>query len=297
MAVVHVKEITGRDSEEDMQSNKKDVRVFQALTSDPTDGAKLVLAHPDIPAVGDPWETYKNGVMTAQDLDTRCVLRTAVQSDGENHQNWVVTCRYMGVGNPTLEPPKVSWSEDNWQETSNVDFNGNPVVNSAGEFFESGLTRDRTRGVVIIEQNVLDFDPIEAEQYRDTVNLENFLSARHPPGFPAGQCKIMSISAVPVFYPNYPQTTAIHYWRRTVKVAIDRNGWSPAYVDAGFCERVAIGGVDELLPIIAKNGQPATTPQLLDGAGIALPPGSAPIFTNPFQRYEFKDWSALNIEY
>lgn len=299
MAVVHVKEVVGRDGESDQRENKQYTRIFQVLTSDPTDGAKTIRDHADIPNYGDPWESYKAGVLIDQDLDARCVHKTAAQGDGENLQNWVVTCQYVGVGDPTLEPPRVQWTEENWQETKNTDYNGNLVCNSAGEPFESGLTRDRTRGVVIIEQNVLVYDPIEAEEYRDTTNALPFLVVRHPPGFGVGKCKIMSISAVPVFYPNYPDTIEIHYWRRTVKVAIDRNLWDAVFVDQGTKERIfnVFTGTFELMPIIGPNGQPHTTPVLLDGTGLQLELGLPPVYTDPFQRYEEKDWTPLNIDY
>jgi hypothetical protein len=297
MAVVHIKEVTGRDGERDMPSNVRYVRVFQLLTDDPTTGAKEVRDHPLLPEYGDPWEVYKLGVLIDTDLDARCVEKVAVQTDGENHQNWTVTCRYVGVGDPTLEPPKVNWTSEKWQETSNRDFNGTLVANSAGEPFESGLTRDRTRGVIIIERNVLTWDPLLIEEYRDTTNLFPYLAARHPPGFPTGTCKLESSDATAVFYPNYPDTTDVHYYRRTDKVVIDRNTWNAVMLDQGFKELLAAGGVDKLFEITDEHGQRIATPALLDGTGLQKAAGDPPVYLPPFVRYELKDWTDVVLEY
>lgn len=295
MAVAKVTEVTNRDTSADVNSRKRYMRQFQVLTDTQTDGAKQVLESLLLPAVGDVWEEIDaGGVQTDVDTDAFCVERRAMQSDGDNLQNWMVTCSYVGVGDPTLEPAVVSFGADRYQETTQKDRSPVPkdVRNSAEDFYEAGLTRDRTRRVLHITKNVLTYDPHAIAE--DTVNLFPFLVDRFPPGFAPGTCKLDSLTADAVWYAD---NSDIHYWKRHAQISIDRNGWNALILDAGFHAIIAVPVLGNTRgKIVMTDGSTPTVPQPLDGAGGKLAVGGTPVY-NSFVRYEPVDWSALNLEF
>lgn len=299
MAVVHCKEVTGRGADQTKKSVRRYTRIFQILTSSGTDGSKTVLAHPELPALGDAWEEVTNGVQTDLDPSARCVEKRATQTDGENHQNWMVYCEYTGLFDPLLEPPDVDWGGEKYQESTRKDIAGRLYANAAGDPYESGLIRDRNRRVLTIRRNVLTWNPVEEDQYVDTLNELAFLVGRHPPGFAARLCKIDEISAVPVFFEHYPDDVDPHYYRKTVKVSIDRRGWDDAPLNYGRRALLFndILGIFEPVKIPDRGGATGG-PILLAATGVKLAAGAAETYIDPpFKKYETKDWTPLALEY
>lgn len=295
MAVVHVKEVTNRDTSRDVNSRKRYTRTFQVLTDTTTDGAKQVLEDPLIPAYGDTWEEVDAGaVVTDTDTDAFCVEKRATQNDADNFQNWMVTCEYVGVGDPTLEPAQVSFSNDRYQETTQRDVEDEWFRNSAEDFYESGFTRDRTRLVLHLVKNVLSFDPLNALQYVDTLNELPSFVARFPPGFAAQLCKLDSLTAEAVWYPD---NSDIQYWRRTAQISIDARGWEVNVLDAGFHAIVTVPVIGNARgKIIMPDGSTPSVPQPLNGTGGRLPVGGNPQYRT-FIKYRAVDWTPLNLDF
>jgi hypothetical protein len=295
MPVVQVNEVVGREGFRDKDANKRYTRVFQVLTSLPTDGAKQVLESPFLPAYGSIWELVTfGGIVLDVDQEAFLVEKRPVQDDADNLQNWTVYCEYVGRGDPTLEPPEIDWSTTKYQKTTQRDWLGNFVANSAGDPYRDGLTRDASRLVVTIKKNVLTWDPATSLGFIDTTNDMVFLAARHPPGFAPGLCKLSDVGASAVWYEN---NAAIHYWKLVAKVEISPDGWNARKLDEGFQHLVSIPFVgQERLPIYLPTGAKPSSPQPLDGEGSRLPPGGEPQFLH-FVPYEPKDWSLLNLDY
>jgi len=307
--IAHCQEVYNRAGEIEQNTRKRYTRTFQILTPTPQHGATEVRDCPLLPAMGSRWERKDGaGAVIEFDEDSRLVQKVATQNDADNLQNWTVNCEYVGLGDPTAEPPDVQWGGDKWQETTNQDVTGRLYCNSAGDPYEGGLTRDRTRRTLTITRNVLTWDPRVKDEYTDTVNETALLVAEHPPGFPAGTAKIDTIDAVAVFWEHYPIIRTPKYWRETIKISIDYRDWESSQpLDAGF-RHLVLEGVppDEVLRrvrIIDRVGSMGAGPSLLDGEGGLLPVGGAPVFAGdkaefpPFQRYETKDWGPLNIGY
>lgn len=291
MAVTECFEIVGRDGSEDKLTSKRYVRVFRILCDSPTDGAAIVLAHPELPQRGSTWESVDaDGVVTDADLDAFCVDRQARSNNADWPGEWIVTCNYAGRGDPLLEPAEVEWSCTKYQVAMQKDWFGIWVKNSAGDPFESGITRDKTRFVVTIRQNVLDWDPVDALDYIDTTNEGVFLFDKHPPGFAAGLCKISDMGAVAVWKEDLSE---IHYWKRTAKVEIDIDGWDAYVLDAGF-NKVVDG---RRVPIVFPGGAKPSSPVPLDNAGTPLGPAADPVYRPAFTRYAPKEWSPLGLDY
>jgi hypothetical protein len=291
MAVVHVKEVQAREGSQQVSSRHRYTRTFQVLTDEPTTGARAVRDAAGLPALGDTWEQLDAAGAAVLDADPLAFLveKRAAQADPDNLQNWTVTCEYAGIDDPTLEPAQVSFLEEDWQESVQRDADGELVANSAGDPYEAGLTRDRKRGVIVITKNVLAFDPLQADRFRNSLNLFPFLAERYPPGFGAETCKMDSLTAEAVWYEDYSD---IHYYRRTARIATDPAGWRAEILDAGFHRLV--GG--ERQKIVLPGGGTPTTPVPLDGAGAVLAAGGTPVFRS-FGRYVATDWAELDLEF
>lgn len=296
MAVVHFEEVTGRDGSEDIETVRRYRRVFQVLCDTPQDGASVVLAHPLIPQFGDAYEYIDTTGIPATVTDTEVVAveRRVEQGDGENLQNWRVTVEYAGVTDPEAVPAEVEYSPTRYQVSIIEDINDppKPVVNTAGDPFEGGITVDRTRGTLVIVRNKTNFDPVEASKYNDTLNEETFLGLVHPPGFAPGTCKL-TIGAKRLRKRGRTE----FYWQVRYEIDIDRRGWKVKVRNAGYRELVGPPGSKEPRPIMLKPGVNATSPQLLAADGTALAVGAAIPPPLEFDGYETKPWSPLGIEY
>jgi hypothetical protein len=292
MSVELVNEITGRDGSQDVDTNKKYRRTFIVRTSTPQDGASVVLTAPGLPLFNDPYQYLDD----SDPLDPVPVTDTAVvavdiqvtQDNANDPQDWRVIVQYAGVEDPTSQPPDVDYSPVRYQKSLVVDLNDDPVVNSATDPFEGGITVDRTRFTLTITKAVDTFDPVAALAYQETLNQFSFLVAAHPPGFDPGTCKL-TLSAKRI----RRKGTFSFYWMRTAVIDIDREGWTVKVRDAGYNELV--GGAKRI--ILISGGIQASSPQLLKPDGTKLPTGD-PI-PNPleFEGYETKDWTSLALEY
>lgn len=303
MGVAHVKEVTDRDQSRDKIGNKRYTRTFQVLCDKQTDGAKVVLEDPDVPDYGDTWvQVESGGAVTDTDTDAFVVDKRASQNDRENLQNWTVTVSYAGRADPVREPPEVSWAAVKYQKAIAKDVKNLPIANKAGDPFEGGLTVDRSRMVLTIRQNVLDFDPTDAVTYLNTLNELPFLLPRHPPlGFLAGQCQLVDLSGELVWLEDAALLSesgrTIHYWRRTAKVEVAYPDWTLRPLNAGFNQKLAVPvfGIDKVPIALPAGGRPSS-PYPLDASGFMITSiGSATYLA--FEGYESKDWTPLNLEY
>lgn len=307
MAVVHCKEVTGRDGSEDNVAKKRYTRTFQLLTDDPTDGAKVVKEHAELPGYGDVWEQVDAaGDVTDTDDEAFCVEKRVSQVDGENFQNWQVVCEYVGRGDPTREPADVQWNTTKFQKAVQRDADGKLIANSARDPFEAGLTKDANRFQVTITKNVLTWNPAAVASFVDTTNEDPFLLDRHPPGLARGTCKLSSLGATAVWYDDLSD---IHYWKRTAVVEVDLAGWNAVPLDAGFQAVVSVPGVAPVGglkkgKIVLADGTTPSTPQPLNGAGGKLPVGADPVYCDgiggrpgPFVLYPLASWAVLELEY
>lgn len=293
MAVVHCEEVHGRSVEQDINGNKRYAKTFQLVTDDPTDGAKAVHDFPGLPAYGQ---------VHPEDANAFVVAKRPRHDDSGHPANWFCAVEYAGRDDPVSEPPEVSWSVTKYQKAVQRDVNDVPFVNSAGDPFESGATVDRTRFVLMIRRNVMTWDPTTSEGYIDSLNQGVFLAERHPPGFAAGTCKLSDLGADAVWLED---RSDIHFWRVTAKIEVNTEGWQTVVLDAGMHElvtnSVVIGGIPVDVTykkaILLWGGNHAVSPQPLDGEGHALNPGDAPVYLPPFEFYETKDWTGLDLEY
>lgn len=306
MQILWFKEIVGRDRGDDIDGNQNGRRTFQVLTDTAQGHGEQVLAHADMPKLGDFFQ-YVDGStgadVTKTDFKLVAYRRRAEQLDADNLCNWTVTIEYIGVDEPEAQPAEVDFSPTRYQENMIDDESDpkKPVVNSAGDPFAEGVLRDRTRYTLTIVKNIADadWDPVTAESFQDSLNESPFLAGKfpaHPSGFPAGTCKL-TLTAKRVRKVNAKPGFKTFYWIRTATIEIDTRGWNAKVRDAGF--RQIVAGVKR--PIIdAFTGLPTAVPALLNGSGVKLSEGGTPVIANGpngFKRYLTKNWGPLNVEY
>lgn len=182
-----------------------------------------------------------------------------------------------GGNQPNASPigntPLVDWSNVISSEEIDVDRNGIPLCNVAGDLVK-GLKKMIPDQVVTIERNFLTWNTYLQSRYMDAVNSDTFL------GWPPGTGKVMELSANNVI----SQTNG--YWKAKLKVQFripyrttTERAWWLRYVNEGFNEWYGeVQGPptqDGIYPpkrirIVDENKQPVTRPVLLDANGKKL---------------------------
>lgn len=301
MAVALIKEITGREGSKDVDTNRKDKRTFLVRTTTPQDGTKVVLEA--MALAGYTFNAvYKytddsNPLAPVEVIDNQLVIvDVSVSQDNPNDpRDWRAVVMYAGVDDPVLQPADVEYSPTPYQQTLTKDTADKPILNSAGDPFESGITVDRTRFTLVITKAAPAWDPVAALAYQDTLNMAAFLSTVHPPGFAPGTCKI-KLGGKRLRRAG----TATFYWLVTATIDIKTDGWKQKVRDAGYYEVVRDpnppNAITDRRPIFVKPGVLATAPQLLKDGKWVKPPDPVP---DPleFDGYKTKDWAPLNLIY
>jgi hypothetical protein len=195
--------------------------------------------------------------------------------------------------NPLDDARQIEWATETIQLPTHYDFQGNAILNSAGQYFENGVMRDVMNYLVTFTMNVAGV-PSWVNSYFDAVNagpvtIEGL-------NFAAKQLKVKSINIS-----RWQRRNFIPF--RVLKLVLAaRATWDRKLLDEGLLvkgKNQAGGGTyyGPPAPAILSNGQKATRPVLLDGNGNVLAnpgPGNAVFLT--FTLYPLKDFSQLPIQ-
>jgi hypothetical protein len=229
------------------------------------------------PVAGDPWFEEDTGAF-ARSINCEQVDESGFQ--------WLVRVEYGPQSydvekkeDPTEEEPSVEWDFDPHEEIADLDRNGDPIVNTAGDPFDPAVMRDRTDPVLTVTVNVADpFDFETAYNFCDSVNDDVFFGA------PARYVKIKSIKAR-----RQRAASGVRYWQITYVFAFNRKTWDKVILNQGRREKIS--GQRRLILI---DNAPASDPVPLDATGQKLAPGDAPVFLT-FELYTPQDFSAFEI--
>ncbi len=317
-AVVYFEETTQRDQNRTLDGEQRMTRTFLAYTSEPLVGSTTVSAFDQVktpfpPGVqgfeynGNPTRKVPQPGDKYVELDADwnvvhtnpfvvCV-DTEVQADGDDPQKWAITCQYAGVSDPLAQPHDVEWDTVPYQEAKLQEVEAmpgqpgpRPVLNSAGDPFESGVMADADRHTCVIVKNVLRYDPVAADGYQNSVNLTQVFAAQHPPGFDPGTAKI-KLKAKRIRRSGNTD----FYWRVTAVVEIDKRGWDARVRDAGFnyIDRVKGKQPVAMHPRFVGKAPPATAQLLVaPGGDLADPAGAVPAPLT-FRTCKRKSWADL----
>lgn len=264
-------------------------RVFDVTTSDPTAGAKAVMAATGIPQIG---TTYSTSGAGAEADAGAFVVGLEARESSDDGKGWDVTVQYGPYNaslfsvNPTSWPSKVTWSAHKYERALFFDKSNNAILNSAGDPFGEPVTVDDSRTVMTVVRNELasTFSMTLAESYRDTINTGIWN------GYAAKTVKCSSITTGELQYDSNAQ---VWYYTVTYIFEINRDTWVKKVLDHGYAEldsttskRKAIKGAD---------GKEVSEPVPLDGSGHQLATGGTPV-TLSFDVYSDVDFSVFNID-
>lgn len=275
------------------------VRTFIVETTRPQIGALQVRTAVDPRtglAIPQPGAFYHNGLSPGDpdfEYDHGSFVESieATQDQDTGGLQWTVVVNYAFYTifdpDPTLWPIRVSFGGDRTERVIYFDFNGNPIVNSAGDRFDPPITIDDSRSTMTVTRNerVTAFDLTLAETYRDTINSAPWN------GFAAHTVKLGIITTSE---PQYDSNNLVYYYTVTYPFMIDRGGWRKEILDAGCNQLKVIGGITQRVPI-QHEGHPVSDPVALDGSGHELAPGGTPT-TLILECYTESDFSGLGID-
>lgn len=279
MAITIVEDYTKRTSDENEKGQRSYVRVFNVTTDNHKVGAGVVRESVGIPR----FSTYETE--TEYDTFSFCKTKQAacVSADGKS---WTVTVNYgppdngqeSPTENPLEAPLQVSWSFAQFDKTVYVTRDGEPIQNTAGVPYASGLNRDDSRPVLAIVRNEASFNAALAYSYRDTVNSDSFMGAG------PGQVKVSNISGARQYDPNYG-----FFWTVSYEFQFSAEGFEKKVASMGLHEKNDQG---KLVPIMNGSSE-ATDPVHLDDKGKAKPGGPAKVQT--FKLYNETSFSGFGF--
>lgn len=236
----------------------------------------------------------------ANSIEYRAESTITPQSGSTPGIVWLVTYQYgpydptpFGT-DPSLWPLRITFTGDTYQKTILVDYNGNPVLNSALCPYEDPVQVDDTRAVITVKRNELIktpgtlppgavvFDPTIPQTYRDTVNSGTWN------GFAAKWVKINSITTGDE---QYDSNNQVYYYEVTYVFSINRDIWQSKILDQGK-QILDSGGFPT--PLLTAEGQEIDEAVLLNGSGARLASGGTPVFAT-YDVYSPVDFSPLAI--
>ncbi|MBN1435680.1 MAG: hypothetical protein JW936_01270 [Sedimentisphaerales bacterium] len=195
-----------------------------------------------------------------------------------------VVVQYDRVADPLAERPTVRWSHANSSEQIDVDINGDPITGSSNETYEDPVTKDIPDVVLYYQDNVAAFDHLQATDFIKSLNDRPCFGHAVKTG------RIM------VYDGEEMRAGDLTYWRRTLEMHFRDDGWAVRRSDQGY--RIVTGtdenGCKTYQTITDDEGNPLTSPSLLDGNGGLLPDGADPVW-NEHEIYKERNWDNLGI--
>jgi len=299
MSVVRVwPTYAGQESEENARGQFPTLRLL-VQTDRATDSSLVVLDHPAIPRLGDPWPL-------APQRPLRVARRRANQL---SDCLWEVAIGYEPApgaalpapeaGQESVELPSWSYGSRPVEFYEHFDADGKPILNSAGQRFANPPKQYKYLRTVTISRKQRTYHDGLYWELIGKVNSHPFL------GYPVDSVLCEGIDATgPVNWQDTP------VWQVTFRFIVNPDLWRPTLVaDEGY----AHVRVDENnQPIYVSPGESAAPPRpvvvaaediegaktgrpvLLDGTGRPLPPGEEPHMLH-FNLYKQADFSWLGL--
>lgn len=300
MAITSVNEIQdGRDGSQNIDGVCTYTRSFRVITSDVYDEAEQILHDGRLPMVGSPYPYNANAYLESRDIS----------QDGQTKRFWTVTCKYTTKRNtpngtqknenPYFDPSEISWTTKKKQVPATTDAWGYPVVNSAGQEFQTPPEKEQVYLSCVYKRNVLAVSSAIFSLV-DTINASAVIIDGIP--FAAGYCLLDDISVG-----GWKVRNDIWYREVTINIVIESNDVRYPHtielLDAGMQSYAILwdengdpyddGDLHDC--VVWSTGAPAKTPQLLDGMGYQRLPGNNTPYWLYYQMHRSADWSGLRL--
>lgn len=256
MAVTSVEEIwQGRDGEADSEGTRRYTRIFRVLTSSNYDTGAIVMAHIEVPKVGE---------VFPDDFGAWCQRVRPVQ-ESFSPRVWLVTCSYSSEReleeSPLDDPAEIEWDGEDYMRPAIFDRNDEPILNSAGDPFDPPVEIDDSWNVVTVKKNLL-VVPSWILQYRKATNSDAF----SVDGFEVdvGQAKMKKVAVGKV-----QQRNEISFRPVTLVMHLREEGWDEPVLDKGYREKKS-GDATKRVAMTNDDGTKPSQQILLDGSGSKL---------------------------
>ncbi len=289
--ILSVKEINVRGGGGDSGRTRRFTRSYRVIAKHAKVPVLNVIKANGLPKYGEGFIINVDGEPIVADTSVAVVEKSATMQQEDNYNVWIVTVFYDSLGSPTMLPWDVSWDYATEQVAAvreiddPPDYVGSIIANSAGDPFDPPIPKDRNRSVLTISRYTNTFSSRKPRLWKDKVNLlpVTIDFEEHE----IGTLKVKSVNAVR----EVVNLTA--YWKETVIVECDPDGWTHKILDRGFRVLSPSGQ-----PIIYKDefGRAPSQPIPLDGNGHKLPTGDPPVYLE-FLVYERKDFDLLRLDY
>ncbi len=310
MAVISCEQIfDGRRGKESTGRKLEHTQIWEVITDDDADDENTVGLAPELPVMGDPHPNSPSATMVDAD---------ASQSS-ESPRLWYVTCNFSSSldkdhakevagpnddgesvetanptdreENPLNRPATYKVESEQTTEIAEYDFNGDAIVNSAGEPFDPPAQVEVSYPMIVVEKNFPIGHPILAlniqSLYYDCTNDDVWR------GIPIGQLRIVKIGCV------YDFENGVAFGRVTFNMKLKWKGWKLKIVDCGF-NWIQGGELKQIDVPKDGDGKAPETPQPLDGNGQRLNGnvgqiGTLPLVFREFQIYRGLAYATLGI--
>lgn len=291
MAVIQVSELhDGRGGSSALQKNKgvrKHTRVFRVVTDSPFDTSYDIFSV--LPSLGS---------VHPRDPRAYCTDKS-LTNEGFSKCVWKATLSYSTerelTENPLEAPAAIEWNSSATQCGFTLDSDGNPILNSAGDFFAEGVKGEKSFWTVNITKNVA-IVPSWILTYADAVN--SGAVTVDGVSVPAKYAKVSSIKISKTLNSN-----DIAYRELQIGLKLNPDKWTRRMIDQGL--RYTFTDDDGNVvktPCFDRSLAIARKPELLDGEGgmlwIALgdeeyEPGDEKYLS--YDIYPLKDFSSLPL--
>lgn len=231
--------------------------------------------------------------------------RLRADSQSETPLHWIVTVSYSSAPvsseekdkqenpNPLNRKAKFRWSTNLYREAVEKDIDDNAILNSAGDYFDPPIERDRSNWVVTVTKPVtsvpawlLDYNncPINESSFTvDGVTVEE---------------KKARLTTIDIGEEQIEND--VKYRVITMQIEFKKEGWTAKILDQGLRKRLDLAGGWKQVHIEKENEDgelsKVTSPVLLDGSGGVLeePSPDTSVFLD-YELYEPKDFSVLPL--
>lgn len=227
------------------------------------------------------------------------------QEDSPYH--WIVTCEYTSAPiskeqkdkednpNPNDRPAKIKWVTSLYREAIVKDQAGKAILNSAGDYPDPPVERDRSNWTISISKNIPAIPTWLLDYNNCPINDSSFTVQ----GLPIDPEKAR-LTTVEIGEEN--EENGFKYYPIRLELELKKEGWKTSILDQGFRElKVLTEGEDPEqvhIQVADENGvlSNITSPALLDGEGLKIPnptPDDAKYLD--YDTNEKKDFSVLPL--
>ena len=228
-------------------------------------------------------------VITNAIVSNKSVERHTDEGGNEQLDAFLVSITYtweapQSAEDPTQDPPVYSWDNATQDELVDRDADDDEFKNTTGDSYE-GITLDRSKMVIVVTMNQMNYDPLAADDMSGSVNSDPFFIKGT--SFPAKTLKCTQYAATTATYFD-ALGIEIEYFQATYRFLVNRKKpWNPLEIrDRG--KRILVGG--KPVPI-TEEGIEVSDDRDLDGAGNLLPIGD-PVVYNQFKGYPENSFAA-----